>query len=400
MQCKAGEFCNKPKEDIPGGNKYHDRECYMLDLEKTIEKIDICSSEHFLDSQKKVKQLEIHNRILKKQNETLFKNQLTQEEYLAELFKYSQRYTPFEITPPTFSGGEYAGRIVPMFCISDVHLGKEIKPSSIGGIGGFNLKIFKQQCADVFDKLCHIIYDMRKNNPVESMIWPFHGDIIEGHDKHPGFNELLEIRFGMQIYEAAHAFAKLMHDVSKEMQINILWRGLSGNHATPGRRKDQSIYLPPDCSFDWLIYKWMQDINRDIPSVTGKIIEDGWFMLFEIFGVSFCIIHGEDIYGWSGIPFYGIKRAAAYYQEMLDYNFDHFICGHIHTYSKFSRGGGYKRCFSNSTWCGPDQLAKKYKQAPAPEQLFLPVYEKFGVMNDSTIMLWKDVPHPEVEKLI
>jgi hypothetical protein len=123
---------------------------------------------------------------------------------------------------------------------------------------------------------------------------------------------------------------------------------------------------------------------RNNPRITFDIPKSFW-TIKGIGGLNFLALHGDNIKGWNGIPWYGIQRAVYKLTELLGSNnkqFDICCLGHFHNAGVVSRTKG--EIMLNSSIIGGNEYSVGGLFASTePSQTF------FGVNPKHRRVTWK-----------
>ena len=127
----------------------------------------------------------------------------------------------------------------------------------------------------------------------------------------------------------------------------------------------------------------LRDYKTENGGNMNFMFSDAWFQLYESKGWIFCIIHGDDIKGWMGVPFYGVERAKARYMEMLNQYFTFFLLGHHHKEAMLPSDNGEK--IINGNWVGGNSGSKMWMAANNPNQWMFTINEDEGIATREKI---------------
>lgn len=167
-------------------------------------------------------------------------------------------------------------------------------------------------------------------------------------------------------------------------QINVVC--ISGNH---GRRSPRKDMHGANDNWDYLIAKHAQTLLRDTPNVAFTI-PNSWSCNVDIDGVGFHLTHGDDVPGWSGVPFYGLvrrQRALMALAPVMGGTAPQYIAmGHHHIAGSLSDVNG--ELILNGAWVGTDAYAfNTFAGYRKPKQLLFGVNREHGVTWKTDINL-------------
>jgi len=270
--------------------------------------------------------------------------------------------------------------------LGDSHVGQFTETKDSGGLGSYNVNIFLKRLEFLKISLAKIFSIHFYNTPYKVINIFFIGDIIENKVMHLSQERLTDLKLVEQVITATDQFSYLiawLSTIFKEVRIHCI----VGNH---GRiSKDIGHFAPTD-SFDYLIYKLMEERLKDHKNVFFNISES-WWMIVERMGQRFYLEHGDNFRSWAGIPFYGINRGKAnlrdllheYYNERAEeVNFDYFLMGHIHEAVDFSN------VIVNGAFPGGGEYSlKQLKRGGKAVQRCFSLHPTFGVTWSRKIVL-------------
>lgn len=119
--------------------------------------------------------------------------------------------------------------------------------------------------------------------------------------------------------------------------------------------------------------------------VTFDIAEEFW-CLDRVWDWGNLIVHGDQIKGWAGIPYYGVQKKTHGWADSMPKDWDNLFFGHFHTYAAGTIN--YRRWFANGTTESSNDFAlEALAAAGEPSQRLLFMTEKNGVISDHQIYL-------------
>ena len=134
---------------------------------------------------------------------------------------------------------------------------------------------------------------------------------------------------------------------------------------------------------------WKNCCGRDMRSrVTFDIAEEFW-CLDRVWDWGNLIVHGDQIRGWAGIPYYGVQKKTHGWADAMPKDWDNLLFGHFHTYAAGTIN--YRRWFCNGTTESANSYAlEELAAAGPPSQRLLFMTEKHGIISDHQIFLEDD----------
>tara|TARA_Y100000004_G_scaffold35926_1_gene38463 strand:+ start:7575 stop:8636 length:1062 start_codon:yes stop_codon:yes gene_type:complete len=287
-----------------------------------------------------------------------------------------------KITPPK-KDKRKKGEEVAVAVLSDWQLGKITST--------YNSEIAAGRVAEFAEKVVELTNIQRASHPVKKIhIWAL-GDIIEGTDIFAGQQWLVDSGLYRQIFKNG---ATMMADFLRVMLANfeeVHFAGVIGNHGRLGRF-GQHHY---EDNGDRFLYETVRLILADEKRITWDIPEgrDGdraWYTVDRIGNYSCMLIHGDQIRGSLGIPFYGVRKkvlgwkAAAMDGQMPD--FKDVAFGHWHQLYQQEFNGITVRC-SGSTESSNHYALENLAAQGRPTQRLMFVHPEKG---------WTTVEYPAV----
>jgi len=275
------------------------------------------------------------------------------------------------------------GEEVAVAVLSDWQLGKIT--------ASYNSDIAAGRVAEFAEKVVELTNIQRASHPVKKVhIWAL-GDIIEGTDIFAGQQWLVDSGLYRQIFKNG---ATMMADFLRVMLANfeeVHFAGVIGNHGRLGRF-GQHHY---EDNGDRFLYETVRLILADEKRITWDIPEgrDGdraWYTVDRIGNYSCMLIHGDQIRGSLGIPFYGVRKkvlgwkAAAMDGQMPD--FKDVAFGHWHQLYQQEFNGITVRC-SGSTESSNHYALENLAAQGRPTQRLMFVHPEKG---------WTTVEYPAV----
>lgn len=273
--------------------------------------------------------------------------------------------------------------------VYDCQFGQLVRPEDTPlGVGEFSVSVFDQRLERWMDAVTGSMRDYAASHAIEELTVVFGGDLVEGEDifagqpwqlEHdPAMQTVLFVRRWAEALRTLVAFAKTEIGVKRIMVLAI-----PGNHGKVGGRKKGAT--PSTMSWDWLASEWLRDSLRAEPvDVWG--IESGGAVLFETAGHLFLAIHGDEIRGWGGLPFYGLAKYDGRAIRMSGELHDYLLMGHHHQPASIPNGSGGETIVSGD-WVGANNLSRHLAAASRPQQKLLFVADGWGVTEQVPLYL-------------
>jgi hypothetical protein len=171
----------------------------------------------------------------------------------------------------------------------------------------------------------------RQHHPVKHCVVPMLGDMIEGVDIFPGQQWLIDSTLYDQLFNTTPA---LLADFVRHLLANfetVTVYAVDGNHGRIGRRGQ---FGPMD-NADRMLYRILAMLLRDEPRfklvMTDPKGERNWYQVMELGAYRALLIHGDQVRGHSGMPWYGLnKKISGWGAGGIPERFDDVMMGHYH----------------------------------------------------------------------
>jgi hypothetical protein len=221
---------------------------------------------------------------------------------------------------------------VPTLFCSDWHWGEVVRPSEIGGVNEYNLKIAHKRAETLFTVASDLLMNHLTANNYPGICLILGGDMISGdiHDELRESNEEPTMVVWLDLLGVLEKSIKTLRNNFG----NVFIVGVTGNHGRNthkprAKRRNHS-------NFDWLLYQVLKLRFQDDPHVTF-LIPDGSDALFKLYETRYCLTHGDQFRGGDGIigPLGPITRGdikKRSRQSQVHAGYDTLLMGHWHQY--------------------------------------------------------------------
>lgn len=228
---------------------------------------------------------------------------------------------PPEGTHPTATvvGQEYAVAL-----LSDIQAGK-ITPD-------YNSEVARERVMRYAQKIVELADIQRRHHPVRHCAVPMLGDMVEGVDIFPGQQWLIDSTLYTQLFSTVDLLVDFSRYLLRHFDTVTVY-AVDGNHGRIGRKGQ---FGPMD-NVDRILYETTRRMLRDEPrfklEMTDPAGERNWFHVMQLGSYSALLIHGDQIRGSMGVPWYGIQKkvnswAAGGLGRGVE--FDDMYMGHYH----------------------------------------------------------------------
>jgi len=256
--------------------------------------------------------------------------------------------------------------------LSDIHIGRVNKFLNLNTgktEEAYNTKIFLKE-AEILVHSIHRVIDLLSPTFQISKLWIFGlGDIIDNDLIFRGQRFFIDSSSGEQLWQGVKALTdifKALLEIFKEIEvINVI-----GNH---GRFTFQREASPVANNFDYHIMKILEVafVNEDRSKFN---LPDSWFAYPKIGNFQYLLHHGDTVYSWMALPYYGIVRRSK--ARLNELPFDIETIGHFHTKMEIPLSS---KSFTivNGGWIPKyDYAWKQYGVIDVPKQSFFGVSKK------------------------
>jgi len=267
--------------------------------------------------------------------------------------------------------------------LSDAHIGLAVVREEVGGLGEYNVPIFKRRVYTYLEKVLRITELHRTTHNIDTIHVCFMGDVVHGGNDAGKWGFLHSEQTVMdQVFNACSVFTEIfiqLSQVFKDVKIHCVF----GNHGRIAKRGIEKKFV----NWDYLIYKWIEGTMKAYKNVEFTIPRAA-FQVAESLGNKFLLIHGDQARSWNSIPWYGLQRLESKYRSVLDgsksidrmwelieenkidpcsreasefacrymKSFDYMIMGHFHTMGEVETPSG-GRIMMNSSFIGGDDYS-------------------------------------------
>jgi hypothetical protein len=259
--------------------------------------------------------------------------------------------------------------------LSDLQTGK-ITPD-------YNSDVARERVMKYADKIVRIANIQRHDHPVDHVVVPMLGDMVEGVDIFPGQQWLLDSTLYRQVFESTPS---ILMDFLRVLLANfetVTVEAVQGNHGRIGRK---GVFGPED-NADRMVYKLVQMLMRDEPRLTFNMSdpagERAWYKIMHVGNYSAMLIHGDQIRGHSGFPWYGLgKKVQGWASGGVPETFDDLMMGHYHQLAAVPLN--QRTVWANGTTESSNTFAAETLAAQSdPSQWLLFVEPEAGVVTAS-----------------
>ena len=200
-----------------------------------------------------------------------------------------------KIVVPVAGVGEYAVAL-----LSDLQTGK-LTPD-------YNSQVARERTLLYADKVIQLAKIQERDHPVRHCIVPMLGDMVEGVDIFPGQQWLIDSTLYDQVFNSTPT---ILADFVRKLLGHfdtVTVHAVDGNHGRLGRKGQ---FGPMD-NADKMVYRILELLLQNEPRfklvMTDPQGERNWFQIMELGAYSALLIHGDQIRGAMGFPWYGLGK--------------------------------------------------------------------------------------------
>jgi hypothetical protein len=275
--------------------------------------------------------------------------------------------------------------------LSDVHGGETLDAEETGGLASFDWDALMVYAATLLTKIKAIV--PRHNYRLPVLHVHSLGDILTGLDIYPGQWNYAAFEEVEQVFRCAELLTWMLLELLTVFP-RIVFKGVYGNHGRIGKKGERR----PFNNWDYMIYKMVEMRIQSCPEIAARVtfeIPKTWWLLTEIKGWRYLLMHGEDIRGWGGFPHYGAARMARNWMMILTQlgaskrllelagkvgPFHELECGHHHM-PYYTNDTGLRLWF-NGAWPGGSMLSLKGMGR------YTPPCQNFRGVSDASSTSW------------
>lgn len=268
--------------------------------------------------------------------------------------------------------------------ISDAHYGEVVDMDAFGI--HYNMEICERRMKHLAQKITRFREIKCADYPINKIVIAFLGDMISGNI-HEEIAESNESPVSDQFVGMAHMMVDMigaMSEVFPEVEAIVMPGNHPRIHYKPRHKRKYD-------NLEYMMGKMVESIVKDIPNVTVIVPKD-LIYIHEIAGHRVGMTHGDGYKSssFAGIPFYGLAKKRAAFQEGLKSlgmpSVDMLIMGHFHQLLWWPGKG----CDLIVNGCikGPDEYAfDTMHAADEAQQALVTMNHKHGITSFERINL-------------
>lgn len=270
----------------------------------------------------------------------------------------------------------------PIALLSDLQTGK-VTPD-------YNSEVARQRVMAYAKKIVKIATHNR--NDMKSITVCMLGDMLEGVDIFPGQQWLIDSTLYDQMFNTTPV---ILADFCRYLLAHferVTVVAVDGNHGRIGRRGQ----FGPSDNADRMVYRILAMLLRDEPrfalNMTDPDNERNWYQVVEWGNYSAMLIHGDQIRGHSGFPWYGLaKKVNGWGSGGVPERFTDLFMGHWHQLARIPLNHRAVWC-NGSTESTNTYASESLAAQSEPAQWLLFVDPERGCVNASYGVQLKENP--------
>jgi len=253
--------------------------------------------------------------------------------------------------------------------ISDIHAGEVVTKDETYGFNVYNTQTMLNRLENLFGTVIDISQNKLVGYEFERLNIDILGDMISGKI-HEELVETGDLGIIESIFITAFGLAYCISVISAyfpKVVVHTVW----GNH---GRLTKKVRFKQGYENYDFLIYNLLQILLAKHKNVEFEIAKS-WFHIYQNHNFNVCMMHGDSIRTWAGVPWYGIQRAIFKLQNMLAKKgiiIDIWELGHFHQDASLP-----DNVLINGSLIGPSEFSIKAMHSVAP-----PLQKLYGVHRE------------------
>ena len=256
--------------------------------------------------------------------------------------------------------------------VSDCHIGQEFSMEETGGLGEYNLDIFKKRVENLQYGVIDIVEHHSKMYALDTLHIFCLGDIVAGMNDVGAWSPIyINMPIFEQFVEGVDALARMIEhwlEIFKE----IKFYGVYGNHGRASKRGSEKEYV----NWDFMTYQFLMSRFKNNPRVKFNVPKT-WWIFEEIRSHKFLVVHGDDMRGMS----WPAKSLLDFEQKMMTILRDipdYTVAGHYHSAAELSTNHG--KVLLNGSFVGGDVYSlKNLQRSSIPEQKMFGIHDKRGI---------------------
>ena len=195
------------------------------------------------------------------------------------------------------------------------------------------------------------------------------GDYMENDVIYKGQRFFIDKSVGQQLKMLVNVFSDFLLRCA-EMFDEVEFICVAGNH---GRFQMGRDAAPIENNFDNL-FGWMLEIMFRGNKKVKITVPETWFYVARVYDWKYFLHHGDTVYSWMNIPYYGLKRQGT--ARRIEIPFDIECIGHFHHRMEIPISGE-SITLVNGGWISKSDFGwRKFGVLSKPEQIYFGISPK------------------------
>ena len=277
--------------------------------------------------------------------------------------------------PKTLPAGKLTEQAV--LHLSDIHYGKinyfydtEKNQRQLT----YNPAIFVKEMNRLLDSMATINHLLAGGYNLEVLHIFATGDLVDNEIIYRGQSKFVEEGVISQVLNLSFYLKEMIVNLLKLFpRIEMVVVG--GNHSRITARREADW---DENNFDYLVGCLLQRMFEGEERVK-IIVPQSWFYVAKVYGWKYLLHHGNTVWSWMGMPYYGITRQSK--SRMIEVPFDVELIGHFHPPQIFPLPtSSHSITFVNGCWIEKDTWSwQKYATISRAKQHYFGVSPKRAI---------------------
>ena len=256
--------------------------------------------------------------------------------------------------------------------LSDAHIGQNHSLEETGGLGEYNLDVFKDRVENLKEATTEIVERHSQIYNLPNLHIFCLGDMVAGMNQAGNWSPTyINTPILDQVFIGFEAITDMIYYwLGLFEEVNFY--GLGGNHGRAAGKGVEKEYV----NWDIVMYKFLESRFKDNPRVKFNVPLTWWIMA-EIRNHKFLLLHGDDVRGGS-YPILQIEKTENKIMGLIRDIPDYTLAAHFHTGSELTTNHG--RVIINGSFIGSDVYSlKSLQKGSKPEQKIFGIHDKQGM---------------------
>lgn len=304
---------------------------------------------------------------------TVKKQNLVDAQEMAKAVLAGLQGSPIKLKVPPLKRN-YQGKLseTAVLLLSDIHSGQVNKfpnPDTNKMEVTYDTGVMKQEFDRLLDGIVSINELLSYSYKLDKLYIFGLGDYVENDVIFKGQRFFVDRGVGNQLTTLVDLMTQFITALLRDFK-EIEFVCVIGNH---GRFQMSREAAPTTNSFDYLMGKMLEIMFKNEKRVKITLPED-WFHFQKIYDWKYFLHHGDTVYSWMSMPYYGLKRAGT--SRRVEIPFDIECIGHFHQVMSIPIGGKSKTLV-NGSWISKSDFGwRKFGTLSQAEQYYFGVSPK------------------------